>query len=127
MKREKGFSFIEVAIALAVLGIIAVGFLGGLGTASKTLIIADELETANNLAEAQIENVKKQAYDSLNNPPQYSLMPGIPGSYSIDQLLAERLDPDLDGYDDDDGIQKITVTVRHDGKAVLTLKDYKVN
>ena len=127
MRGERGFSFIELAIALAVLGIIAVGFLGALGTSSKTLIIADELETANNLAEAQVENVKKQAYDSLNNPPQYSLMPSIPSNYSIDQPLAERLDPDLDGYDDDDGIQKITVTVRHDGKAVLTLKDYKVN
>ncbi len=127
MKRERGFSFIEVVIALAVLGIIAVGFLSGLGTASKGLLIANERETANNLAEAQIENVKKQAYDSTNNPPQYSLMPGIPGNFSIDQPLAERLDPDLDGFDDDDGIQKITVTVRHGSKEVLTLEDYKVN
>ena len=127
MKNNKGFTFIEVVIALGVLGIIAVGFLSGLGTASKTLSIADERQTANNLAEAQIENVKKQSYDSSNNPPQYSLMPDIPDHYSIDQPLAERLDPDLDGFDDDDGIQKITVTVRHDGKEVLTVEDYKVN
>jgi hypothetical protein len=91
------------------------------------LLLADEKETANNLAEAQIENVKKQAYDRLNNPPQYSLMPGIPSSYSIDQPLAQRLDSELDGLDDDDGIQKITVIVRHNGEAVLTLEDYKVD
>jgi prepilin-type N-terminal cleavage/methylation domain-containing protein len=128
MKNEKGFTFIEVVIALGVLGIIAVGFLSGLGTASKALSIADERETANNLAEAQIENVKRQPYDDdITRPPQYSLMPDIPDHYSIDQPLAERLDPDLDGFDDDDGIQKITVTVRHDGKEVLTLEDYKVN
>ena len=127
MKRESGFTFIEVVIALGVLGMIAVGFLSGLGTASKGLLIADERETANNLAEAQIENVKNQAYDDANNPPIYSLMPGIPSGYSIDQPLAQRLDPDLDGLDDDDGIQKITVTIRHNGKEVLTLEDYKVN
>lgn len=127
IKRERGFSFIEVVIALAVLGIIAVGFLSGLGTASKGLLIADERETANNLAEAQIENVKQQAYDSINNPPQYSLLADIPSSYSIDQPLASRLDPNLDGFDNDDGIQKLTVTVRHNGKEVITLEDYKVN
>ena len=127
MKRERGFSFIEVVIALGVLGIIAVGFLSGLGTASKGLLIADERETANNLAEAQIENIKQQTYDSFNNPPQYSLLPGIPSSYSIDQPMAVRMDPALDGLDNDDGIQKITVTVRHNGKEVLTLEDYKVN
>jgi prepilin-type N-terminal cleavage/methylation domain-containing protein len=127
MKKERGFTFIEVVIALGVLGMIAVGFLSGLGTASKGLLIADERETANNLAEAQIENVKNQAYDDINDPPQYSLMAGIPDSYSIDQPLAYRLDPDLDGLEDDDGIQKIVVTVRHNGKEVLTLEDYKVN
>ncbi len=129
MKSEKGFTFIEVVIALAVLGIIAVGFLGGLATASKGLLIADERETANNLAEAQMENVKNQPYDSTNNPPQYELLDDIdiPDGYSVEVPMAERLDPEDDGLDDDDGIQKIAITVRHNGKEVLTLEDYKVN
>ena len=130
MKRERGFSFIEVVIALGVLGMIAVGFLSGLGTASRGLLIADERETANNLAEAQVESIKSQPYDEdvlLHPEPQYSLITDIPSGYSIDQPMAVRLDPDLDGLDDDDGIQKITVTVRHNGKEVLTLEDYKVN
>jgi prepilin-type N-terminal cleavage/methylation domain-containing protein len=130
MKRERGFSFIEVVIALGVLGMIAVGFLSGLGTASKGLLIADERETANNLAEAQVESIKNQPYDDdvlLHPEPQYYLITDIPSGYSIDQPMAVRLDPDLDGLDDDDGIQKIKVTVRHNGKEVLTLEDYKVN
>jgi prepilin-type N-terminal cleavage/methylation domain-containing protein len=127
MKNEKGFTFIEVVIALGVLGVIAVGFLSGLGTASKTLSIADERQTANNLAEAQVEYVKRQAYDTdASKPPDYKLLLNIPDHYSIDQPLAEWLDPKLDGLDNDDGIQKIKVTVRHDGKEVLTLEDYKV-
>jgi prepilin-type N-terminal cleavage/methylation domain-containing protein len=126
MRRERGFSFIEVVIALGVLGIIAVGFLSGLGTASKGLLIADERETANNLAEAQIENIKQQGYDNINDPPQYSLMSGIPSSYSIDQPMVERIDKDGNPLTDD-GVQKITITVRHNGKEVLTLEDYKVN
>jgi len=129
MKSEKGFTFIEVVIALAVLGIIAVGFLGGLATASKGLMIADERETANNLAEAQMEYVKNQPYDSTNNPPQYELLDDndIPDHYSI-QVSAERLDRDTPpNLNDDDGVQKIEVMVKHSDKAVLTLEDYKVN
>jgi prepilin-type N-terminal cleavage/methylation domain-containing protein len=129
MKKEKGFTFIEVVIGLAVMGIIAVGFLGGLTTASKGLMIADERETANNLAEAQVEYVKNQAYDSINNPPQYQKLPSgkIPDGYDIKLPMAARLDPDGDGLSDDDGMQEITVTVKHGSKEVLTLKDYKVN
>ena len=129
MKDEKGFTFIEVVIALAIMGIISVGFLGGLTTASMGLLIADERETANNLAEAQMEYIKNQGYDSINNPPQYALLSYIPDGYSISVPMAERLDADGDGYlDEDEGIQKITVTVNHQDKlAVITLEDYKVN
>ena len=128
MKSEKGFTFIEVVIGLAIMGIIAVGFIGGLGTAAKGLMITDERETANNLAEAQMENVKNQDYDDLNNPPEYLKLPYIPPGYDIN-ITAERLDRDTPpNPNDDDGVQKITVTVDHQGKpAVITLEDYKVN
>ena len=128
MKSEKGFTFIEVVIGLAIMGIIAVGFIGGLGTAAKGLMITDERETANNLAEAQMENVKNQGYDDLNNPPEYSKLSNIPDGYDIN-ITAERLDRDIPpNPDDDDGVQNITVTVNHQGKlAVIRLEDYKVN
>ena len=37
MKNEKGFTLIEVIIGLAILGIVAAGFLGGLATASQSM------------------------------------------------------------------------------------------
>ncbi len=59
---EAGIGIIETLIALALLGIIAVGFLSGLGTASKAIIIADERTTAESLARSQMEYAKNLTY-----------------------------------------------------------------
>ncbi len=126
IKSERGFTLIEVVIAMLLLGIIGVALLSGLAGASKALVITDERATAESLARSQMEYVKNQAYDSTNNPPQYSLLSSIPSDYII-ATTPERLDPVGDGTANDDGIQKITVTVSHNGKEILTLEDYKVD
>jgi len=137
IKNEKGMSLIEVLVALAILGLVAAAFLSGLATASRALIIADERTTAESLARSQMENVKNQPYDDINIPPQYEIDPDldIPPGYDI-EITAERLDPEGDGTANDDGLQKITVLVKHDGKEVftfidngkkITLEGYKVN
>ena len=125
MKKEKGFSLVEVMLALALLGIIAVAVLGALATASKAIFIADEQATAESLARTEMEYVRNQDYDAINNPPQYDLISDIPDGYDID-VTAERLDPKGDGIDADDGIQKITVTVQHQDKPeVVKLEGYR--
>ncbi len=127
MRTEKGFSLMEVVIALALLGIVAVAFLGGLSTASRAIFTADERATAESLARSQIEDVKIQPYDGTNNPPGYAPLLDIPEGYEI-YVTAERLDPKGDGTGNDDGIQKITVTVKHHDKPeVIKLVDYKVD
>jgi len=126
IKNERGFTFVEVVIALAILGVIAAGFLMALATASKAIIIADERTTAESLARSQMEYVKKQGYDGTNNPPQYAVVSDIPSTYSID-ISAVRLDPEGDGTGDDDGIQKIIITVDHQGEPVITLVGYKAD
>ncbi len=117
MKGEKGFSFAEVAIALAVLGVIAVGFLSGLGTASKGLLTTDERETAKNLAEAQMEYVKSHDWSTsyLKSPDILADYPG----YDVEIVTTSM---------EDGNLQKITVTVSHQSKPeVITLENYKVN
>lgn len=129
MKMRKGFSLIEVSVAVALIGITAVGLAAGLGVASKTLTGMDSQETAKDLAAAQMEYVQNQAYDSVNNPPVYQILPGLSTKYpglSIAAPMATRLDPRNDGTANDDGIQRITVTVMQGAKTAYTLIGEKV-
>ncbi len=126
---SRGFTMIEVVIAIALIGLIGVAVLSALSTASMALIIADERATAESLARSQMEYIKdnnNSPYDNVNDPPEYSPDLGaVPDGYDID-IEAVRLDPEGDGTeDDDDGIQKITVTVSRDGEVKVTLEDYK--
>ena len=120
--RESGITFIETIVALAILGTIAVAFLSGLATTYKAAFITDEQATAESMARSQMEWVKNADY--VYSATQYSLAP-IPGgkdyvNYST-IIAAEPL------HDPDDGIQKITVTVKHSDKEVIKLEGYKVD
>ena len=130
---SKGVSAIEVIIALAILGIVAVAFLGGLYTALNATSIADERSVAQSLAQSQMEYIKNQDYDDSEHP-LYDVISDIPDGYTIygydeshPDWFAQRLDPEGDGLTDDDGLQVITVTVKHQDKEVLTLEDYKAD
>jgi len=119
-KNEKGFSLIEVVIALALLGIIGVALLSGLATASKAIYIADERATAESLARSQMEYVKEQgylvggAYDIID-------LSAYPASYGVSVVANPLAGSVLSG------IQEITVTVSHYGNVIITLEGYKVN
>ena len=138
MKNEKGFTLIEVIIAVALLGVIAVALLGALGTASLAMFIADERATAESLARSEMEYVKGANYtDAPWSPPSYEL-PGTPPSWDMSHTLPTGYDgytahvtaEPLNGTDD--GIQKITIVVSHLGKEIttsgnITLENYKVD
>ena len=124
---SRGFSMLEVVIAIALLGIIAVSVLSALQTAAMALISADRRATAESLARTQMEWVRYSDYDDdlAEGHPEYIRDPQItlPPDYSV-VTTAIRLNKDVD-LDDDDGIQEITVTVSHDGRVIVTLEDYK--
>ena len=127
---ETGVTLIETSIALAILGLIAVVFLSGLATASKATIIADEQATAESLARSQMEYVKNQGYINYADPDhgEYGLIT-TPASYSV-EVTASPIDPGTGEplpSGEDDGIQKITVTVKHSDKLILTVEGYKVD
>jgi prepilin-type N-terminal cleavage/methylation domain-containing protein len=140
--RSRGFTLIEVVIAIALMGLIGAAVLSALSTASLALIITDQRATAESIARSQIEYVKDNSatpYDGNLTPPhpQYlSKAPNIlplPPGYSVN-TTAVRLNQDVDP-NDDDGLQQITVTVtyytlRGDNRMreeKYTLVDYKRN
>ncbi len=119
---EKGISLIETIIAVSILSAIAVSFLSGVATSSKGVYISDEEATAESLARTQMEWVKNASYSY--NATSYSLA-YIPADkdymdYSAN-ITAESL------HETDDGIQKITVTIRRSGEKVFILEGYKVD
>ena len=124
---SRGFSMLEVVIAIALLGIIAISILTALQTAAMALIQADRRATAESLARTQMEYVRYSQYDDVLEAghPHYDLDPEItlPPDYSV-VTTAIRLNKDVNP-DDDDGIQQITVTVSHDGRVEVTLEDFK--
>ena len=120
--RESGVTLIEAVVALAVLGTIAVTFLSGLATTSKAVTLADEQTTAESLARSQMEWVKNvdYVYDATEYSP--APMPGGGDYVNYEAIItAEPL------HASDDGIQKITVTVKHSNKEVIKLEGYKVD
>jgi type II secretory pathway pseudopilin PulG len=119
---ESGITLIETLVALAIVSTVAVSFLGGLSTSSEAAFIADERTTAESLARSQIEWAKKVEY--VYGTTEYSPAP-MPGGgdysrYSV-IITAESLQVP------DDGIQKITVTIKYSEKVVIRLEGYKVN
>ena len=125
---SRGFSMLEVVIAIALLGIIAVSVLTALSTASAALIIADRRATAESLARSQIEYIKNQGSQggyidySVSGHEEYDEIGGYTENYSVD-ITVEPINPTTyepypydegeGAFQQDDGIQLITVTVTY--------------
>jgi type II secretory pathway pseudopilin PulG len=125
---ESGLTLIETLMALTIFGLVGVIFMGGMGTTLIATMVSQERVTSESLAKSQMEYVKNDTYDDVNDPPVYSQDPGLdlPTGYTI-VTTAERLDPNSEGGSEDHGLQKVTVVVSHDGETSFTLVDYKVN
>lgn len=121
-RSQRGFGLVEVLVALGLLGIIGIAFLGSLAYASNAIILSDGHTTAESLARSELEYIKSQAYidysladhdiyDSLDAPADYIMeteaAPFDPYSTAEDKTYDE-----IGGvYTQDDGIQLITITV----------------
>jgi prepilin-type N-terminal cleavage/methylation domain-containing protein len=117
-KQKYGFSLLEVMIAMGILAIVSVGFLGALSTSSRSAVKVDQIDTGRTIAQAQMEWIKGQVFLSSG---QYSLnsdlMEQYPG-YSASVVASAPVQ--RDGF-----IQTLTVTVTLHDQIVATLEDCK--
>jgi type II secretory pathway pseudopilin PulG len=141
MRSEKGYTLLEVFIAIALMGLVSVTFLGAIYTASKAVSIADERAAAESLARTEMEYVRSQPYSaarwdytvcsvgrSATSPPSWydvdsnpPLLDNSYAGYSVSVSAEGLLEPSIDNE-----IQKITVTVtRQGGPDIITLEDYR--
>ena len=141
MKGEKGFTLIGVLVAIAILGLVAVIFAGGISTAAKAVFVSDERTTAESLAVSQMEYIKEQPYLFAPNGGEstYTKISDIPSGYTIRSFnrdgsrVSDIIGVPWDTQDDlanatDEGIQKIVLIVdHHDNLEVITMESYKVN
>ena len=132
MENEKGFALIETVIALALLGIIAVGFLSGQSTAFRAVMMSQEKVVAGSLAKSQWEHIRAQDYISIvdydaDNPEKCYELIDIPDNlvergYDIEISLPETIvSPDEGRFE----LESITVVIRRNGEAMLTISGYK--
>jgi prepilin-type N-terminal cleavage/methylation domain-containing protein len=143
--RSRGFTLIEVLVALALFSIIAIVFAGGLTTASRAVITAGVRTTAESLARTQMESIKTYVqsggYKNATSPTwqvTYPRISGIPSGYSICSVNWTTNLPDNCGFDatasiiayaldhttSDSGLQKIKLVISHDNKEISTLEGY---
>ncbi len=110
-----GFSLIEVLVATAILAIFVVVLVSALGTASRALIVNDSRQTAKNIAESQMEFIKRAPYSFAYSPP-------APAESNFSSSISVTTLPGKGS-----NIQKITISVMFSGDAAYTLEGYKVN
>jgi len=119
--RESGTTLVETVVALAVLSTIAVTFLTGLVISSKAAFMIDEQATAESLAQSQMEWAQNATY--VDEATGYSTAPIPSGKDYINYSATITAEP---LHDPDDGIQKVTVTIKHSDKEIIKLEGYKV-
>jgi len=134
MKNEKGFLLIETLVALALLGITAVGLLSGLATTFRAGWISQERVIAESLAKSQWEYIKAQDYiltadyDPIDPDKCYQLI-DIPDELLEKGYVIEINTPQAiisPGEDSDFELQSITVVINREDKPLLMMSDYRV-
>jgi len=127
---QRGFSLIEILVALALLSIISVAFLRGLFTTSQAVAVSQESVVAESLARSQVESIKAQDYilvaeydDPANCYPTIAVPADLAGAgYSVEINPPVSISVTENQTIE---LQSIAVAVKRHGEGMFTLSVYK--
>ena len=121
-RAERGFTLIEVLVALAIFGFVGVGIMAGLATGFRAQDTNRVHTIGENLARAVLEDIRFKPYENDNDYSPFSVP--VPSGYSFAVTTVPYCAPEP--CTPDDNLQKNTVTALRGGKAILTVEDLKV-
>jgi prepilin-type N-terminal cleavage/methylation domain-containing protein len=125
MKGEKGFSLVEVVIAIGVLAIVAATIVTYFAWSFGVFGYADQKATAESLARSQMEYIKSQSFQPYNvaGPDKpYSLISSTQTPPYTVTYQTENITDNVTS-----GLQRITVTVFFKTDNITSLEGYKLN
>ncbi len=132
-RSQAGSTFVEVLVAMTILGLIAASFPPAILFSTKAVFAQQERTIAENLSKNQVEYLKSCDYvESDGDYPVYEEVPVPDDSYDV--IVTARpihIDPDTLAHEvlpptQDEGIQEITVQIEHVDRVVLTTTCHKV-
>ena len=121
-RAERGFTLIEVLVALGIFGFVGLGIMGGLATAYRAQDTNRVHIVGENLARAVLEEIRSKLYEDDNDYSPFSVP--VPYRYSFTVTTVPYCA--TEGCTPDDNLQKNTVTALRGGEAILTVEDLKV-
>ena len=125
---QKGFLLIEILVGLALMGIIAAGFVNGLSTTFTGVTVSQERVTAESLAKSQVEHIKSQEYISVASYPTdgpYELI-DIPADLVAAGYTVEITSLKRHIISDVIELQSVTVAVKRNGEGKMSIEVYRV-
>jgi hypothetical protein len=114
-RSQQGIGLVETLVAVAILGTAIVTFITALSTGAISVGENGQETTAQRLAQSQLEYTQNLAFDLTGAYPVIA----APAGYSLALTAGSVTGTDVN-------LQKITVTVLHDGANVFTVSGYKV-
>jgi len=145
IKKENGFTLVEVLVALSIMAIAALIFLLALVMAGKAVLLAQEKTIAESIARSQMESVKQGGYIYWETDNGYHIYDTIVleehPSFTVwsvsvwaeeNTLVEEVRGVNWDSVNNipdagDSGIQKIGLVIKHGENVAFYLEGYVVD